>query len=300
MKLNGVELVNEFTEMFPMWLMRFLITAESYRWALEAARATVGFGTSIIMSPAECGIESLVPANRTPDGRPGVLVQIYHSDRILLRAQFLVRVGQCVLTCPTTAVFDSLVKVKRRAKLGKSLATFGDGFEVKDKVAGRDVWRIPVMEGEFIIEESFGMLRGIAGGMFLILAENWKSGLEAAERAVDAIRGVRGVITTFPGGICRSGSKVGSMKYKLRASTNHLFCPTLRGIVKESLVPEGVNSVYEIVINGVNLDSIKRALGTGIKAASKVPGVIQITTANYGGKLGPYKLYLKDAVESVT
>ncbi|KYH38141.1 MAG: formylmethanofuran--tetrahydromethanopterin formyltransferase [Candidatus Bathyarchaeota archaeon B24] len=297
MKLNGVDIVDTFTEMFPMWFMRFLITAESYKWALRAGRAATGFGTSIIMSPAECGIEALVPSSKTPDGRPGVLVQIYHTDRVLLKAQFLARIGQCVLTCPTTAVFDSLVKAKRRAKVGKSLATFGDGFQVRDKLSGRDIWRIPVMEGEFIIEESFGIMRGVAGGMFLILAEDWKSGLKAAEESIKAIRKVGGVITPFPGGICRSGSKVGSMKYKLRASTNHLFCPTLKDVVKESLIPEGVKSVYEIVINGVNLAKVKEALGAGIKAAAKVPGVIQITSANYGGKLGPYKLYLKEALE---
>lgn len=296
MRLNGVEVVDTFTEMFPMWFMRFLITAESYKWAIRAGRAATGFGTSIIMSPAECGIEALVPPNKTPDGRPGVLVQMYHTDRILLKTQFLARVGQCVLTCPTTAVFDSLVKAKRRAKVGKSLATFGDGFQVRDKLSGRDVWRIPVMEGEFIVEESFGMMRGVAGGMFLILAEDWRSGLKAAEEAIKAIRRVRGVITPFPGGICRSGSKVGSMKYKLRASTNHLFCPTLRDIVKESLVPQGVKSIYEIVINGVNLASVKEALGVGIKAAVKVPGVVQITSANYGGKLGPYKLFLREVL----
>ena len=296
---NVLTVVNTFTEMFPMWYMRFLVTAESYRWALNSARAVVGFGTSIIMSPAECGIEALVPADKTPDGRPGVLVQIYHSDRFLLKAQFLARVGQCVLTCPTTAVFDSLTKAKRRVKAGKSLASFGDGFQTRDRMFNRDVWRIPVMEGEFIIEESFGIMKGIAGGMFLILAENWKSGLEAAEKAVKAIRKVKGVITPFPGGICRSGSKVGSMKYKLKASTNHLFCPTLRKVVENSMIPENVNSVYEIVINGINLDSVKKALGVGIKAAIEVPGVVQITSANYGGKLGPYNLYLKEALASV-
>lgn len=296
---NVLTVVNTFTEMFPMWYMRFLVTAESYKWALNSAIAVVGFGTSIIMSPAECGIEALVPANKTPDGRPGVLIQIYHSDRFLLKAQFLSRVGQCVLTCPTTAVFDSLTKTKRRIKAGKSLASFGDGFQTRDRMFDRDVWRIPVMEGEFIIEESFGIMKGVAGGMFLILAENWKSGLEAAERAIKAIRKVKGVVTPFPGGICRSGSKVGSMKYKLKASTNHLFCPTLKNVVEKSMVPGSVNSVYEIVINGVNLDSIKKALGVGIKAAIEVSGVVQITSANYGGKLGPYNLYLKDALASV-
>lgn len=295
MKVGVAELIDDFTEMFPMWVSRLLITADTYEWALTAGRVATGFATSIIMSPAEAGVEGVKPKD-TPDGRPGIYAQIYHTDRVMLRIQLLSRIGQCILTCPTTALFDGLKDAKRRFKVGKSLSAFGDGFQREDEVAGRKVWRIPVMEGEFIVEESLGVVRGVAGGMFLILAGDRASGLKAAEAAVEAISRVEGVILPFPGGICRSGSKVGSLKYKLRASTNHLFCPTIRDQVKDSRIPEGVNSVYEIVINGLTFDSVKNALRAGIDAASRVDGVRYITTANYGGKLGPYKLYLSEAL----
>ena len=296
MKVGIAELIDDFTEMFPMWVSRLLITADTYEWALTAGRVATGFATSIIMSPAEAGVEGVKPED-TPDGRPGIYVQIYHTDRVMLRAQLLFRIGQCILTCPTTALFDGLRDARRRFKVGKSLSTFGDGFQKEDNIGGRRVWRIPVMEGEFIVEESLGVVRGVAGGMFLILASDRASGLKAAEAAVEAINRIAGVILPFPGGICRSGSKVGSLKYKLRASTNHLFCPTIRDQVEGTKIPEGVNSVYEIVINGLTFDSVRNALKVGIEAASRVDGVKYITTANYGGKLGPYKLYLSEALK---
>lgn len=296
MKVGIAELIDDFTEMFPMWVSRLLITADTYEWALTAGRVATGFATSIIMSPAEAGVEGVKPED-TPDGRPGIYVQIYHTDRVMLRAQLLFRIGQCILTCPTTALFDGLRDARRRFKVGKSLSTFGDGFQKEDNIGGRRVWRIPVMEGEFIVEESLGAVRGVAGGMFLILASDRASGLKAAEAAVEAINRIAGVILPFPGGICRSGSKVGSLKYKLRASTNHLFCPTIRDQVEGTKIPEGVNSVYEIVINGLTFDSVRNALKVGIEAASRVDGVKYITTANYGGKLGPYKLYLSEALK---
>ncbi len=294
-RINNVEIEDTFAEMFPMWASRILITAKNEYWALTSARAATGFGTSIIMSPAEAGIERIVKPNETPDGRPGVIIQIYHRTRIELKAQMIFRIGQCILTCPTTRAFDALPDAKRKLKIGSAVRKFGDGFEIKDKFNGREVWRIPVMEGEFMIENLFGATKAIAGGNFLILAENSESGLEAAEKSVEAINnsGAK-VILSFPGGICRSGSKVGSLKYKLPASTNHLFCPAIKDKVKETLLPKNVNCVYEIVINGLTLDDIKKAMAEGIKAAIKVPGVVRITAANYGGKLGPYKAFLKE------
>ncbi|MEM2905212.1 MAG: formylmethanofuran--tetrahydromethanopterin N-formyltransferase [Candidatus Bathyarchaeia archaeon] len=293
-------LVNEFTEMFPMWVSRILITAVDEKWARRAGVAATGFAVSIIGSPAEAGVEALVPPTETPDGRPGVLVQFYHTDRILLKAQLLARLSQCVLTCPTTAAFDALKGAKRIAKVGKSLSAFGDGFQVQETLAGRKVWRVPVMEGEFIVEEGFGVKRAIAGGMFLILAADSSSGLAAAEKAVDAISSVPEVVTPFPGGICRSGSKVGSRRGKLPASTNELYCPTLREKIEGSPIPSDVKSVYEIVINGLSVERIKEALAAGIRAALYSPGVKVITSANYGGKLGRFQLYLADALSGAS
>jgi len=289
--------MDTFAEMFPMWAERVLITADNEKWALTAARNATGFAASIIMSPAEAGVEGVMASGETPDGRIGALIQVYHRTRSELKAQMILRIGQCVMTCPTTAAFDALPEAKRRLKVGRSLRLFGDGFQKKDEVAGRRVWRIPVMEGEFIVEDRFGAMEAIAGGNLLIMAENREAGLQAAEAASSAIQQkTEKVILPFPGGVCRSGSKAGSMKYKLRASTNHPFCPKLRKIVPDSQVPENVNSVYEIVINGLSLDAVKGAMAEGIRAAVKVPGVVKISAANFGGKLGPYQASLKEVL----
>jgi formylmethanofuran--tetrahydromethanopterin N-formyltransferase len=297
-RYNNVEIEDTFAEMFPMWAGRILITADNEKWALTAARTATGFAASIIMSPAEAGIEGMVPPNETPDGRVGTLIQIYHTTRRDLKTQMSLRIGQCIMTCPTTAAFDALPKAKRRLKVGRSLRLFGDGFQKRDIIAGRKVWRIPVMEGEFMVEDSFGAIRAVASGNFLILAESRKAGLQAAEEAVEAIsQKVRGVVMPFPGGVCRSGSKVGSMKYKLAASTNHPFCPRLKKISPDSQVPDNVDSVYEIVINGLNSKVVKKAMAEGIKAAVKVPGVVKISAGNFGGKLGPFRAYLKEVLD---
>jgi len=294
---NGMEIENTFAEMFPMWAGRVLITAENEKWANTAASNATGFATSIIMSPAEAGIEGRVQPEKTPDGRVGVMVQIYHRSRPDLKAQMILRIGQCVMTCPTTAAFDALPEAKRRLKVGRSLRYFGDGFQKKDTMYERNVWRIPVMEGEFVVEDRFGAIQAIGGGNFLIMAENQKAGLQAAENAAVAINQIgERVILPFPGGVCRSGSKAGSLKYKLKASTFHQFCPKLKKLLPDSKVPDNVDSVYEIVIDGLTLDSIKRSMGAGAKAAAKVSGVIRISAGNYGGKLGPYRADLKEVL----
>ena len=294
---NGTIIEDTFAEMFPMWAGRILITAANEKWALTAARTATGFASSIIMSPAEAAVETLVSPKETPDGRPGAIIQIYHSSRGELKHQMSLRIGQCIMTCPTTAAFDGLPKAKRRVKIGRSLRLFGDGFQKKDNVAGRKVWRIPVMEGEFMVEDDFGIMRAVASGNMLILAKDWKTALKASEDAKEAIsQNVRGAIMPFPGGLCRAGSKVGSLNYKLPASTSHQYCPTIRTLVSDSKVPDNVGSVYEIVINGLNQKTVKKAMATGIKAAVKVPGVVKITAGNYGGKLGPYQAVLKEVL----
>ena len=230
------------------------------------------------MSPAEAGIEGMVSPNETPDKRVGVLIQVYNTTRRKLKNQMSLRIGQCIMTCPTTVAFDALPDAKRRLKVGRSLRLFGDGFQNKDVIAGRKVWNIPVMEGKFIVEDSFGILKAVASGNFLIFAEEQMVGLKAAEEAVKFInQKVQGVIMPFPGGICRSGSKMGSIKYKLTASTNHPFCPTLRDFVSNSQVPKNVNSIYEIVIDGLDLGSVKKAMIEGIKASTNVLGVSKIS-----------------------
>jgi formylmethanofuran--tetrahydromethanopterin N-formyltransferase len=202
------------------------------------------------------------------------------------------------MTCPTASAFDGMPDGKRKFKIGRSIRLFGDGFQIKGLVGESKVWRIPVMEGEFTIENTFGATEAVAGGNFLILAEDKSSGLEAAEEAVKAIKKNAGaVILPFPGGVCRSGSKAGSLKYKLKASTNHPYCPRLKDLVSDSQLPEDVNCVYEIVINGLTLKDVKNAMREGLRAAARTAGVVRITAGNYGGKLGPYKAFLKDVLE---
>jgi formylmethanofuran--tetrahydromethanopterin N-formyltransferase len=295
---NICEITDTFAEMFPLWTGRVLITADSEKWTLTAAEVATGFATSVIMSPAEAGIESMVPMDKTPDNRIGVLIQIYNRSRFELKNQMIQRIGQCVMTCPTTAAFDALPNAKRRLKVGRSIRLFGDGFQKKGLVRNRKVWRIPVMEGNFIVEDSFGVAEAVAGGNFLILAKDKISGLGAAEEAVKAIKSkASDVILPFPGGVCRSGSKAGSLKYKLKASTNHRFCPSLRALISDSQLPDNVNCVYEIVINGLTLEAVKKAMGEGVKAAASVEGVIRISAGNYGGRLGPYKAFLREVLE---
>jgi len=295
---NTCEIVDTFAEMFPLWAGRVLITAENEKWALTAAQVATGFATSVIMSPAEAGIECIVPATETPDNRIGALIQIYNRNRFELKSQMILRIGQCIMTCPTASAFDAVPNAKRRMKVGRSLRYFGDGFEKKRIVGDRKVWKIPVMEGEFIVEDSFGAIEAVAGGNFLILAKDRASGLLASEKAVGAVKSKSsGVILPFPGGVCRSGSKAGSLKYKLKASTNHPFCPQLKKLVPDSQLPENVDCVYEIVVNGLTIEAVKKAMGEGLKAAASVPGVVRITAGNYGGKLGPYKAFLKEVLE---
>ncbi len=288
-----------FAEMFPLWAGRILITADNQKWALTAASVATGFATSVIMAPAEAAIERLVPADQTPDRRPGVFIQIYNRDRFELKHQLLERIGQCIMTCPTTAAFDGLPNAKRKLNVGRSLRYFGDGFQKKTMIGNRKCWKIPVMEGNFIVEDSFGATEAVAGGNFLMLAQDKASGLKAAVEAINAIKAkTTDVIMPFPGGICRSGSKAGSLKYKLKASTYHTYCPTLKTLVADTEVPENVNSVYEIVINGLTLDAVKNAMKQGVTAAASTPGVVKISAGNYGGKLGPYKAFLKEAIEA--
>ena len=295
---NVCTIVDTFAEMFPLWAARVLITAENAKWASVAANVATGFATSVIMAPAEAAIERSVQSKETPDNRPGVLIQIYNRDRFELKHQLMERIGQCIMTCPTTAAFNGLETAKRKLNVGSSLRYFGDGFQKKTVVNGRKCWKIPVMDGKFIVENGFGAQEGVAGGNFMIFAENQASGLKAAEAAVEAICAFApDVIMPFPGGICRSGSKAGSLKYKMKASTNHPYCPTLRTLVDDSVVPENVESVYEIVINGLTLNAVKNAMKEGVTAAATVQGVVKISAGNYGGKLGPYKAFLKEAIE---
>jgi len=296
MEINGVQIEDTFAEGFPIKMARVLVTAITERWALEAAREATGFGTSVIGCSAEAGIECIVGGEETPDGRPGVNILICNMGYKNLENSLLFRIGQCVLTAPTTAAFSGMPDAEKQFDTGKKLSFFGDGYQKQAEMFGRNVWRIPLMSGDFIVEQNFGAVDGIAGGNFLIMGQNQAAGLMAADAAVNAISKIKGTITPFPGGVVASGSKVGS-KYKfLKASTNTAFCTSLRedGVCT---LAEDVTSVFEIVINGVSKEAISAAMKAGINAACRVPGVIKISAANYEGKLGIHQFPLHLVLE---
>ena len=297
MKIDGVTVEDSFAEAFDIFVSKFLITAATKKFAMIAAEETVGFGSSVIMCPAEAGIDRYVPPSETPDGRPGYVVMVCHPKKDELEHQLLERIGQCVLTAPTTAVFDDMGSdADEKLKIGFKLKFFGDGYEKEANMSGRKVYSIPIMSGEFVIEGELGIKKGVAGGNFFVMAENQTAALVGAEVAVDAIGNVEGAITPFPGGIVASGSKVGSNKYKfMSATTNEKFCPTLCDQVK-SEIPSDVKGIYEIVIDGVGEKAVKEAMKVGIAAAVKVSGVKRIYAANYGGTLGAYQIWLKDLI----
>lgn len=292
--LDGVLVRESFAEAFPMRATRLVITAETTRWAEIAACTTTGFATSVIACGCEAGIERALDPEETPDGRPGVAILLFAMNEKGLADQLVKRVGQCVLTCPTAAAWSGLDS-ERTIPLGRSLRFFGDGHQRSKRIGGRRFWRVPVMEGEFLVEDRVGITKGVGGGNFLILAETGRAALQAAEAAVEAIGRVPNVILPFPGGIVRSGSKVGARYKGMIASTNHLYCPTLRGTVAESALPPEVGSVLEIVIDGLDEASVARAMVEGIRATcalGRAAGVVAIDAGNYGGKLGPYHFHL--------
>ena len=301
MELNGIEIEDTFCEAFGAVFTRILITAINEKWTKIAANVTTGYGTSTIHCDSEAGIDLLVPPEQTPDNRPGAILMFFKTKKDQMDAVLLNRVGQCILTCPTTACFDALdgsldPEKEFEIKTGYKLKFFGDKFEEKEEKYPFESWRIPVMDGEFLVQSVFKVGKGIAGGNFLIIAENQKAGLTSAEAAIEAIKGVRNVIAPFPGGIARSGSKVGSNYSFLNASTNDPLCPTLRTRIESSQLREGDNCVYEVILDGATEDSVKEAMKLGIHAAVKVDGVNRISAGNYGGKLGKFQYRLLDLI----
>jgi formylmethanofuran--tetrahydromethanopterin N-formyltransferase len=295
MNINGVEIDATFAEAFPMRGTRVIITAQNAKWARIAAETMTGFATSVIACGCEAGIERALDPSETPDNRPGVAALIFAMGGKTLAKQVETRAGQCILTAPTSALFSGLHEGEPIA-LGKNLRFFGDGFQIAKRIGGRRYWRVPVMDGEFLCEENTGMVKAVGGGNFLILAESQPQALAACEASIDAMRKIPNVIMPFPGGVVRSGSKVGSKYKALNASTNDAFCPTLKGQTKTELSPE-IESVMEIVIDGLTAEDINQAMRVGIEAACSLGpqhGIRRISAGNYGGKLGPFLFHLQE------
>jgi formylmethanofuran--tetrahydromethanopterin N-formyltransferase len=298
--IRGVLIEDTFAEGFGMAAARVVITATNLKWARIAALKLTGFATSVIACKCEAAIERELSPDETPDDRPGIAVLVFAIGTENLNRRLVERIGQTVLTCPTTSCFDGLPEAPDRVPVGRALRAFGDRFQISKVVGGQRYWRVPVMEGEFLLQESFGVQkRAVGGGNFLILGEDAPRALAAAEAAVAAMDGMPGIILPFPGGVVRSGSKVGSRGYKsMIASTNDAYCPTLR-LTTDSALAEGVNSVLEIVIDGLDAHAISRAMRAGIDAACR-PGVLAIAAGNYGGNLGTFHFPLRQIMEGVS
>jgi formylmethanofuran--tetrahydromethanopterin N-formyltransferase len=294
--LDGVAIDDTFAEAFGMRATRIIVTADTARWARVAGETATGFATSVIACGAEAGIERELSPAETPDGRPGVALLLFAINREALAKALRDRVGQCVLTCPGTACYAG-IEEGDPLPLGRALHYFGDGHEAAKRLDGKRYWRIPVMDGEFLCEDTVGQKKAIGGGNFLILGRTRQTVLAAAERAIEAMKVVQGVIMPFPGGIVRSGSKLGSRYKGLVASTNDAYCPTLKGLVATAL-PDTADAVLEIVIDGMSEDAIRLAMSTGIRAACAKPAgeesVLRISAGNYGGKLGAFHFKLRE------
>jgi formylmethanofuran--tetrahydromethanopterin N-formyltransferase len=294
--IKGVRIDETFAEAFGMQGTAIVITADTRRWAHQAAVTMTGFATSVIGCGAEAGIDTELLPSQTPDGRPGVRVLLFAVSTAELQRQLQLRVGQCVLTSPGSACFAGLAG-EEPLRLGNSLRYFGDGWQISKKFGGKHYWRIPVMDGEFVCEATTGLTKqAVGGGNLLILGRSAKTTLAAAEAAVAAIEKVPDAIMPFPGGIVRSGSKVGS-KYKgVFASTNDAFSPTLRGATATALDPD-VSCVLEIVIDGLTSEAVADAMRAGIAAIIRLGprrGAVRISAGNYGGKLGPHHYHLQE------
>jgi formylmethanofuran--tetrahydromethanopterin N-formyltransferase len=281
-----------FAEAFGMSYTRMVLTAHDPYWLDAAVREVTGYSSSVIACDAEVGLEQPLSPAETLDGRPGAAVLLFGFSADALAKAVPNRTGQCIMTCPSTAVFDGLPNAEKRIPLGKHIRFFGDGYQKSKLVGGKRYWRIPVMDGEFLVQEDLGVEKGVGGGNIIIQAASQEACLAAARRGVEALAGRAGVIAPFPGGVARSGSKVGSRYKALRASTSDPFCPTLRGRVESKLHPDA-NCAYEIVIDGVSQEAVGQAMAAALRAAAG-DGVVAISAGNYGGKLGKFHFRLRD------
>jgi formylmethanofuran--tetrahydromethanopterin N-formyltransferase len=259
LRLNGAGVVDTFAEAFAMWGARVVITAETAEWARAAAQSMTGFATSIIGCKCEAGIEAELAGSETPDGRPGVSVLLFSTSAEGLGKRLLERVGQCVMTCPSTACYNGLTA--RRPWWSEGAPLLRRQFQMSKVMGGRRFWRLPVMDGEFVVDDRFGIQPAVGGGNILILGRDQAATLRAAEAAIAAMRGTPGAIFPFPGGVVRSGSKPKSRYSFLFASTNDAYCPTLRAVASASELPEGVGCVLEIVIRASTSPQSRRRCG---------------------------------------
>lgn len=295
-QLGDTIIDDTFAEAFGMRYTRLIVTAADAYWLDAGLREFCGYSSSVIACDCEAGIERFLSADETPDGRIGASVLVFGFSTDALSAAIPNRAGQCLMTCPSTAVYNGLPQSETKIALGKHIRFFGDGYQKSKQIAGKRYWRIPVMDGEFLVEDTLGVERGVAGGNLIIQSRTQIEGLAAARRGSEAVLAMPGVIAPFPGGVARSGSKVGSRYKTLKASTSDAYCPTLRGRVETKLHPD-CNCAYEIVVDGESEAAVGQAMVAAMKAAAG-PGIVAITAGNYGGKLGKFHFHLRKLLES--
>ncbi|MFX0068172.1 MAG: formylmethanofuran--tetrahydromethanopterin N-formyltransferase [Promethearchaeota archaeon] len=295
--MTKAEIEDTYAEAFDGLLARIMITAKDEKRLIRAATSATALPLTVL-GEAEGGIDRWLNESETPDGRKGAIIQVWilggKNAVETLEIELAKRIRQGILVVPTTAVFNALDSEKKIDIMNR-VGHCGDGYEEEVEYLGRRMINIPIMMGDFLIEHHLGYAKGIMGGNIWFFCKTIDAALEAGDRAVDAINRIDGAITPFD--ICSAGSKVETNYPEIGPTTNHPYCPTLKEKIPGSLVPEGIVSIPEIVINGISLDIVKEAMRATIKSIEDVEGVVRISAGNYGGKLGRYKIYLKDIVD---
>ena len=289
-----MEIEATYCEAFDGLVARLCITASDEKRLKQAVYNATAL-PSTVFGESEGGIEKWLSEQETPDGRKGALIQVWvnygEGAPKKLEYELSKRIRQGILVVPTTSVFNALDSAERIDTMDR-IGHCGDGYETIEHRFGREVIAVPIMMGEFVIERYVGYTKGVMGGNLWFLCESIESALEAGEKALAAISDVEGAITPF--GICAAGSKPETNYPEIGPTTNHLYCPTLKRIINGSKVPNGVSCIPEIVINGVSLDSVKEAMKAAMESVRNVKGLVKISAGNYGGKLGSYKVFLKE------
>ncbi len=296
LKINNVAVEDTYCEAFDGLYARLLITARDDKRLRKAAEGSTALPCTVF-GESEGGVERYLSKKETPDGRAGAIIQIWvgagSSGPAKLEYELGKRIRQGILVVPTTRIFDcsdSPDKMDMMAKVGHC----GDGYEHVETRYGREMINIPLMMGEFLIERRIGYSKGVMGGNIWIMCETEDAGLKAGDAAVEAVNRTEGTIASFD--VCSAGSKVETRYPEIGPTTNHPYCPTLKGKIPDYRVPEGVTSIPEIVINGTTLDAVKEAMKAGLSAAANVKGVKKLSAGNYWGKLGRHHIYLKDLI----
>jgi formylmethanofuran--tetrahydromethanopterin N-formyltransferase len=297
MDINGVQVEDTYCEAFDGLVARMIVTAKNGALLMKAANSATALPCTVF-GEAEGGIEKMLDASQTPDKRPGAVIQLWvnYGSKAPEKLEYELgkRIRQGILVVPTTRVFNALDsddKIDTLCKVGHC----GDGYEKVVNEFGREMISVPLMMGDFLIEEELGTTKGVMGGNVWFFCEDEDSALEAGEKAVEAIKKVDGAITSFD--VCSAGSKVGGRYPEIGPTTNHPFCPTCKLDIPNSEVPDGIESIPEIVIDGVDLESVKEAMKVAMLAAAEVKGVNKISAGNFGGKLGKHHIYLKELIQ---